>query len=105
MKRIFNVNMYKRGKERKMERKNGTVRAMSLTSSPTMLSLFSICMLCLKNFACTVPEKTMIQIYSEKTKWTNKVKNKSHEPILNPMIQPLIVHMYTKFQGSSFSCS
>ena len=80
MKRIFNVNIYKRGKETKMERKNGTVRAMNLSSSPTMQSLFFICMLCLKNLACTVPEKTMIQIYPEKTKWTNKVKNKSHEP-------------------------
>ena len=61
---------------------------------------------CLKIVACTVPEKTVTQIYTEKIE-NGQIKGriKAKNPILKSTIQQPIVHINTKFQDSSFNSS
>ena len=67
---------------------------------------FYICIPYLKILAYTVPEKTVAQI-SHKRQKNGQIKGRirARSPILDRTVQDLIVHVYTKFQHSSFKNS
>ena len=83
---FFNADMHI--KERKKIRKNGRIRAISLSFNSTIF----ICMPCLKMIvACTVAGKMRHKLtLKRKKKWTNKEKNKSNE--FNPQSQDTTTH-------------
>ena len=85
--------------------KNRNLRAMTQSLIPRYNHSFYICIPYLKILACSSGENCDTSLDSKDKKWIYKGKNKSKEPILHPSIHQLIVHVYTKFQHSSFKSS